>query len=372
MSKRILYLRSGPYEISANSYNLQEVGLLSEFCKRGIDCDLYYYSHEQREKIIRFSNARLRIHWIRGIRILRSGIYPRLLNKKFLQDFDAIICSEYSQIMTVMLSQIHNNVYCYNGPYYNLFKVSSMEKIYDKFFSSILNKNVQYFFCKSQLAADYLNAKGIKKTITVGVGQNIDEYNKNIIPTPKTLKLMNYMEAHKCLLIVGSIDDRKNFPFTMNIFEQLTRKFPDLCLVVVGKGNGKYIKKILNRYSNKLKDSVYFAGMLRNEQLKFIYPRAKVFLMPSKLEIFGMVLIEAMTSRAIVVSSNNGGAETLIKNGVNGFTESIESTESWVDLITTILNSNDYEIIKDNAEETVKSLFLWSNIADRMLEKIIL
>lgn len=370
MSKRILYLRSGPYEISGASYNLQEVGLLSEFCKRGIDCDLYYYSHESKKKIIDFPTAQLRIHWIKGIKILRSGIYPALLHKSFLNNFDVIICSEYSQIMTVLLSRLHSNVYCYNGPYYNLFKIKSTEKIYDRFFLKILNSNVKYFFCKSELATNYLNEKGISKTITVGVGQNIDEYKKDVIPDDNTLTLMKYMDTNECLLIVGSIDDRKNFPFTLNVFNQLIKIFPELRLVVVGKGDVGFIQKVLKKYPQQLQKSIYFFGMINNKQLKFIYPRAKAFLMPSKLEIFGMVLLEAMANGVIVISSNNGGAQTLIKNRVNGFIEPIDNTKSWVDLITKILEKNDLEVMKNKAKETIESQFSWSNIADRMIEKI--
>ena len=43
MVKRILYIRSGPYQVEPNAYNLQELGLAKAFAEKGIQCDVLYY-----------------------------------------------------------------------------------------------------------------------------------------------------------------------------------------------------------------------------------------------------------------------------------------------------------------------------------------
>ncbi len=93
---RILYIRSGPYELSFDSYNLQEVGLGKAFCEAGYDFDILYYTKKNNHnQLIETPNNQLRILWRRGIKLLRSGIYPQILKKKFLSQYDAVIVSEY-------------------------------------------------------------------------------------------------------------------------------------------------------------------------------------------------------------------------------------------------------------------------------------
>ena len=81
-NKKILYVRSAPYELNFNSYNLQEIGLGTAFCKVGYDFDLIYYSKRNKDQIIEVGNNRIKILWRKGIKLLRTGIYPQILNKK--------------------------------------------------------------------------------------------------------------------------------------------------------------------------------------------------------------------------------------------------------------------------------------------------
>lgn len=363
MPKKIMYLRSAPYEVSSKSYNLQEIGLLSEFCKKGIDCDLYYYSHKEKEEIIEFTSARLKIHWIKGIRLLRSGVYPKLLNRKFLSQFDVIICSEYSQIMTVLLARLHNNVYCYNGPYYNLFKLKFMEKIYDRLFVLQLQKNIRMFFCKSQLSVNYLKRKGLENSLFVGVGQNTDKFKTSIVPTETTKRIINIID-NNTLLYVGSIDERKNFPFLLKVFQREYKINNKRNLLIIGKGKKNYINKQLNSLDNEVVNKITIIPFIDNNQLKFIYPKAFAFLLPSKLEIFGMVMLEAMYFGVPVVSSYNGGSSALIKNKVNGIVAGIDDVNRWVEAIQYLDKEDNREDLINNARSTIVSDFSWDSIAN--------
>lgn len=368
--KRIMYIRSGPYEPDITSYNMQEVGMLSEFCKKGYDCDLFYYGKKERIEKIDFEGkaGQLTIHYIKGIRLFRSGLYTKLLNKSFLGKYDAIITSEYSQIMTVLLCRIHPNVYCFNGPYYNLFKLPFIEPVYDFLFLNTLRKNIKQFFCKSNLAEMYLNNKGLLQTTTVGVGQNFMKFQEVKKPSEQTLELLNFMRRHRVMLIVGSIDDRKNFPFVLELFSKIYRINPNFRLMVVGTGREEYIQKELLKVDCGLKEKILFVGKLANTELQFIYPESFVFIMPSKLEIFGMVLLEAMSFGGVVISSFNGGSSVLIKDGDNGYIRSIDDVKLWSNLILSKEFETNREAISRSAIETVKHDFTWKVIVQKMIE----
>ncbi|HGF8201053.1 TPA: glycosyltransferase family 4 protein [Enterococcus faecium] len=363
-----MYLRSGPYEPSEKSYNLQEVGMLTEFCKLGYDCDLFYYGKHDKIQITEFKNGnKLTIHWIKGIRILRSGIYPQLLQKKRLSKYDFIICSEYSQIMTVLLSLLHRNVFCYNGPYYNLFKIKIVERIYDFLFVPILNERIKLFFCKSLLAENYLHGKGIKNTSVIGVGQNTDKFviKENEIPSEDTTKILDLIDEFT-FLFVGTLDDRKNFSFLIRSFKLAFKSNSKVKLLIIGKGKKKYIEKELAVLSKKERENIKIINFLPNNQLKFIYPKARALLLPSKLEIFGMVMLEAMSCGLPVISSFNGGSQCLIKSHENGIIADISNPIVWADSMLLLLDDSIYAEYSENSKETINNGFTWPIIIKKM------
>lgn len=370
---KIMYLRSGPYEPSEKSYNLQEVGMLSELCKNGHDCDLFYYGKHKKSQIRTFSNGKsLKINWIKGIRLMRSGVYPSLLNKKRLLNYDCIICSEYSQIMTVLLSLLHPNVFCYNGPYYNLFKIKSVEKLYDKLFTNLLNHNINCFFCKSPLAEKYLHSKGIKKTKVIGVGQNMQKFlvEDKEVPSQNVKQIISEMDEYT-FLFVGTIDNRKNFPFLLRSFALAFDRDSRINLLVIGHGNENYISKYMSMLTKKQASNIRIINFVPNDQLKFIYPEARALLLPSKLEIFGMVMIEAMSCGLPVISSFNGGSECLIKSHQNGVVADISNEYSWSDAIILLLDNSIRKSYSENCVITINNNFTWSKIVKSMEKEIL-
>lgn len=371
--KKLLYVRSGPYQLSFSNYNLQEVGLATAFCEHGYDCDILYYSKENRDQILQIGERQIRILWRKGIRILRSGIYPCILKKDFLSQYDIIIVSEYSQLMSVFISHLANNVYVYNGPYYNLFKLPFIQPIYDKLFVNDLNRHIKNVFVKSELSKQFLAAKGINNIEVVGVGLDVSKYNAELEIKTETQTLTEKMTGKRNLLYIGSISKRKNFEFLVQTFKKLkqNKHMDDLQLVVIGKGDQSYIKSCLNILNNEERKSVIMCSFIENAQLKYIYPMAKIFLLPSVKEIFGMVLLEAMYFGVPVISSLNGGSATLIESGVNGIIINEFDTEIWVKQIDWILTDSDRAYSMSNsASETIKSNFMWSSISKKMLENI--
>lgn len=367
--KRLLYIRSGPYKVNLNSYNLQEVGFSKELCKRGIDCDIVYYSDEDKDEIVYENEGnKVTILWRKGIKILRTGIYPQILNKDFLGRYDLILATEYSQIMSLMCTKYNQNVIIYNGPYYNLFKVPFMESIYDLFFVKKINENTKKIFAKSNLSKHYLEKKGLINIDVLGVGLDIEKFNNKVDITPDIEKIIDYMKKNRCLLYVGSLDERKNFRFTLKVFEQINKVNFDIKLVVIGSGKKLYVKESFKLLNKKTIDNILHIDRIDNKYLKYIYSEAEVFLLPSKLEIFGMVLLESMYFGAPTVTSLNGGSTTLIENKKNGVIVEKFCENMWVDEIIELLENDNYRnTIKVNSINTIKNFFTWEKICDKFI-----
>ena len=108
------------------------------------------------------------------------------------------------------------------------------------------------------------------------------------------------------LLIIGDLTSRKRGAFAWEVFvNQIKKAIPDARLVVVGPQSCDG-------------DGIEYLGAVSTPRLVAEYQRAWIFCMVSSYEGFGVPLIEAMACGTAVVAVQNGMAERIIKNTVNG------------------------------------------------------
>lgn len=368
--KKILFVRTVPYDFNANTYNVQGFGLGKAFCKLGYDFDFLYFSKKGNEEYFLFEENGHKLNVISKprIRLFRTGICMEICNREFLGKYEFVISCEYGQFMTYALSKASNNVVMYSGPYYNLFYLPFMSPIYDALFTNKINNNIKYKFVKSVLAKEYLEEKGYTNVYTIGVGLDLDRFDGQVKMTQKTIELVHFMENNECILYVGALSDRKNFPFLLNIYKQLHQKYPHVKFVIIGKGNKKYVDKHFGKLTDNEKSNIYRLETIENSQLQYIYPHAKAFLLPSKLEIFGMVLLEAMYLKAPVVTSKNGGSLTLIRNNETGQIVEEFDEKEWIKAIERYIVEPQYRsMVVNKAYELISKEYNWDAVARRML-----
>lgn len=373
MEHKILFVRTASNEINLNQYNLQGVGLGKAFVDLGYDFDYIYLSKkDEYEKIVYENNGhRLMMISKHRIRVFRTGICPKICSREFLSQYEYVISCEYGQYMTYLLSKNSDNVIMYSGPYYNLFKIPVTSYAYDALYTKAENENIKYKFVKSVLAKEFLEEKGYDNVHVVGVGLDTDGFKEEVEKDSKVEKIEKYMKNNKCLLYVGAISDRKNFPFLIQVFKEINKMHPDIKLVIVGKGDRSYIKKYTKDLDKQQRESIRFAGAVDNKQLRYIYPLAKVFLLPSKQEIFGMVLLEAMYLGTPVISSLNGGSKTMINTDENGIVIEDFDVDKWVEAINKYLTDIGFRNeILHNARKTIEDNYTWDKIAQKMLAVI--
>lgn len=370
---KILYVRSGPYQVDPNSYNLQELGLASAFYKYGYQCDVMYYHKEKDfDQVIEKNGAKINVLWRHGIRLLRSGVYPQILKKDVLDRYDFVICSEYSQIMSVLLCK-KARTYIYNGPYYNLFKIPFIEPMYDALFCKYINRKAKKIFCKTEMASDYIAKKGMTNTTVTGVALDIEKFEKEIVIKPATKDLLDKMLGHRNFLYIGSIIKRKNIELLVGAFVELKKyeNTDDVQLVLIGKGDKSYTEYCSSLVPENLRKDIVWCSFIENAQTKFVYQAATAFLLPSIKEIFGMVLLEAMYFYTPVISSHSAGAGTLIKSGKNGIIVEEFDKIKWAKAMWNLINgSGNAAELGKSAGETIRNEFMWDGIAKKMLREI--
>lgn len=386
MPKKILLLRFTPYDSNPNSYNIQEVGIGKAFCRMGFDYDHICFKkrNPQEWTFYEYNGCKARFIEYPRKRFFRMGLNFDLCKKEFLDQYDIVICREYYQIMSYLISKNCDHASLYSGPYWNMFMFKFVSPLYDFLFTKSINRNMHGIFVKSVLAKNFLENKGYTGIENVGVGLDMERFDEAVKIEKCTKEITEYMKSNRCMLFIGNLCDNKNFPLMIETFMKVKEIHPDVKFVMIGKPcqtilgkllrkkDEDYPKEILAKYPQSLRNDIVHVEMVPNSQLKFIYPLAKAFLLPSKLEIFGMVLLEAMYFGAPVITSKNGGSMTLIgKDGPGIMLESYSANEWAAAVIKLLDNPEMAEMIKKEAHTLVKEQYNWDVIAKKMIDKII-
>jgi glycosyltransferase involved in cell wall biosynthesis len=120
---------------------------------------------------------------------------------------------------------------------------------------------------------------------------------KNLAELKRVQKKYNLPECF--ILTLSTLEPRKNLATLLRAFEKITD--PNLRLVVAGSGN----PKIFSAPSLFTRDPrVHFCGAIAKEDRSALYSLAKIFVMPSLEEGFGLPVLEAMACGVPVVASN--------------------------------------------------------------------
>jgi glycosyltransferase involved in cell wall biosynthesis len=126
----------------------------------------------------------------------------------------------------------------------------------------------------------------------------------------------------KQVLFVGNIQYRKGLDYGIKAFRYLYEKDKEYKYLIIGnyKESDRYYKK-LNRIIKKLhlENAVSFLGRVDDERLDDYYSHAEIFLYPSLLEGYGLVIMEAMGRGVPVICFNNSAIPYSVKNKYNGF-----------------------------------------------------
>lgn len=381
---RILYVRSAPYDLDISTYNVQEVGLGKAFCELGYDFDFIAFKKKapfDESVFYEKEDCQARLIEKPRMRFDRWGINKSVCNHELLDQYDMVISSEYFQLETYLLSKASNKLVVYSGPYYNLFLIKWLSFLYDALFTKKLNANVKSIFVKSGLAQNFLEKKGYTKIHKLGVALDTERFEHTTEVLPTTQSIVDFMTNNKCLLYVGTLSSRKNLPFMLKVYEKALQRDPDLKFVMIGKSKistfaklfGKkdedYEKEYFKGVTQKVRDGILRVEKIDNPQLKYIYPLAKVFLLPSKLEIFGMVLLEAMYLKAPVITSFNGGASMLIEGRNTGQIVERFNVDEWVDAIFRYIDDPIYtNETTTSAHRLIKDEFNWKTLAKKMID----
>ena len=132
------------------------------------------------------------------------------------------------------------------------------------------------------------------------------------------------------LIYVGSLIQRKGLDLLLSA---LARTSEDIRLMVVGEGQER---ELLAKQAKELgiAERIEFKGYVEGEALRNLYAGSDVFILPTREDCFGLVILEAMCASLPVISSKYAdGAFDLIEEGGNGYIVDPEDTAAFAERI---------------------------------------
>jgi glycogen(starch) synthase len=120
------------------------------------------------------------------------------------------------------------------------------------------------------------------------------------------------------ILFVGRLVEQKGVEYLLRAFCYVRDKFPDVRLKIAGDGE---FREWLERLCENLMLSshVEFLGWMQQDELPALYAAARLVVVPSVFEPFGMVALEAFASKRPVVASRVGGLREIVQHNSSGF-----------------------------------------------------
>lgn len=159
---------------------------------------------------------------------------------------------------------------------------------------------------------------------------------------------------------------RKSPDLLISAFAKVLKVIPDAKLVIAGSGREE------DNLSRQIKglsitDSVFMVGELPKEKIAQLMAAADVFVLPSKIESFGLSLLEASAVGVPVVCSNSGGVPEVFQDGFNALLYPPGDENAMAQAIICLIQDKELaKTISANAVETARR-FTWEMAAKQTL-----
>lgn len=170
----------------------------------------------------------------------------------------------------------------------------------------------------------------------------------------------------KKVISLGRLHEGKGYDILIDVWEKVNKLYPDWTLEIYGEGAER----------KKLQEKIDKKGLTRNFKLMGktdnVYDKlnnSSIYIMSSRYEGFGIVLIEAMSCGLPVISFDCPcGPKDIIKNGKNGFLCKFNDIETMAEKIIYLIKNEEERKRMGNISREMSSNYFEDKIMNQWKE----
>lgn len=192
---------------------------------------------------------------------------------------------------------------------------SISKKIFDEWLMVLTMKMVTYLVTGTGTMADFYHRilgvpKGKIKIVPNWI--NVSRF-KVKVNKEKTKNELGLTKHNKIILFVHHLSPRKGADFIPAIAETVVSRVPGAIFLVIG--GGPSYKSLLKHIKKQGQEGyVRILGAVPNVEIPKYFALSDVFIMPSRQEGFGRVLLEAMVMGVPFVATGGGGVKDILSS----------------------------------------------------------
>ena len=281
---------------------------------------------------------------------------PQIVNICFPITSDIYILALSVFYKIPIIVSLHGEV-SFGVPY-----ASTIEKILFKF---LLKKSSYVIACSK-----YLLGEATKMVPSIA---NKSRYIYNGIPPDYFLLHKEPAESihnNRYILTIANLWGYKGIDILLMAMRTVYDNGHDIDLIIVGDGDNKKQLITLSR-ALRIENKVIFKGSINNTGIKKeLLRNCEFFVLPSRLEPFGIVNLEAMAAGKAIVCTRSGGLPEIVKDGINGILVEPFDDKALAESIMRLLDDKELrqELGRNGRKMVEDSKFSWDNIAKQYIE----
>lgn len=209
----------------------------------------------------------------------------------------------------------------------------------------------------------------IKDSKLVKILNGVDDKLFKPIETDRLKLIQRYLpnikeEPEYLITFVGKLTKFKGVDLLLKAAKKYEKEFSNIMTLIIG--HGELLDNLKAQRENLKLENLYFLGNLPQKELPAFYSSADLAVVPSRVEPFGLVAVEALASGTPVIASKAGGLPDFINQEVGRFFKMNDADDLASKIIAAIKN-NDKEKKGKTAAEYALNNFSWARVIEEVL-----
>ncbi|HBC87123.1 MAG TPA: hypothetical protein DCZ94_09235 [Lentisphaeria bacterium] len=180
-------------------------------------------------------------------------------------------------------------------------------------------------------------------------------------------------ENKTLILTVGRYHPKKGFDLIPQTVKMLKAKGLDFQWVVAGKNTSEILGKFpesaveIKTIENMAKSGGEVFSLPSSELIE-LYCAADIFVLPTLIETFGMVLVEAMAAGLPIITTDAPGVRDVILDGLNGLKAPVGNPEALAEMIFKLINDKELSSsLSENSINHAKDFYEWEKVTGKYI-----